>query len=76
MGSIIERLGTQDIPRMRLGIGRPPGRMEAADYVLQKFSPAELELLTATLERGVDATLLFVTQGLEAAMNQYNGVTN
>ncbi len=76
MGSIIERLGTQDIPRMRLGIGRPPGRMEAADYVLQKFSSAELELLTATLDRGVDAALLFVTQGLEAAMNQYNGVTN
>ena len=38
MTSIIERLGSQDIPRLRMGIGRPPGRMEAADYVLQEFS--------------------------------------
>jgi peptidyl-tRNA hydrolase, PTH1 family len=75
MASIIERLGTQVIPRMRLGISRPPGRMEAADYVLQRFSPAEQELLSPTLDRAADAALLFVVQGLETAMNQYNGVT-
>jgi PTH1 family peptidyl-tRNA hydrolase len=71
--SIIERLGTLDFPRLRLGVGRPPGRMSAADYVLQDFSAAEVDLLTPTLERAVDAILTFVTEGLETAMNQYNG---
>jgi PTH1 family peptidyl-tRNA hydrolase len=73
MGSIIERLGTQDFPRLRLGIGRPPGSMDAADYVLQPFRKSELELLPEFLERAAAAVLVFVTSGLESAMNQYNG---
>jgi PTH1 family peptidyl-tRNA hydrolase len=72
MTSIIERLGTPDIARLRIGIGRPPGRMEAADYVLQEFSAAEANELPAILERGVEAVFTFVTQGIAAAMNQYN----
>ena len=74
MASIIERLGTQDYPRMRLGIGRPPGHMEAADYVLQDFSRADGEALALFLDRAVDAVLVFIAQGLMTAMNQYNGV--
>jgi PTH1 family peptidyl-tRNA hydrolase len=73
MASIIERLGTQEIPRLRLGVGRPPGRMDAADYVLQDFPSGEKELLQATLDRAADAALVFVMEGLEAAMNRYNG---
>jgi PTH1 family peptidyl-tRNA hydrolase len=73
MVSILERLGTQDVPRLRFGIGRPPGRMPASAYVLQDFSKAELELLPSLLDRSVDAILAFVSEGLEAAMNQYNG---
>jgi PTH1 family peptidyl-tRNA hydrolase len=73
MKSIIESLGTQEIPRLRLGVGRPPGRISAADYVLQDFSPDELELLEPTLGRGVEAILAFVSEGLEIAMNRYNG---
>lgn len=73
MASIIERLGTQEIPRLRLGVGRPPGRMDAADYVLQDFPAGEKELLQATLDRAADAALVFVMEGLEAAMNRYNG---
>jgi len=73
MASIIERLATDKFPRLRLGIDRPPGRMDAAAYVLQDFSLAEEELLIPTLERGVDAVLVFASQGLEAAMNQFNG---
>ena len=73
MASIIERLGTQEFPRLRLGIGRPPGRMDPAAYVLQPFARDELEALEFTLQRAMDAVLVFVTQGLEAAMNQYNG---
>jgi PTH1 family peptidyl-tRNA hydrolase len=73
MASIIERLGTQEFPRLRLGIGRPPGRMDAADYVLQDFSAGERELLGPVLDRAAEAALVFVVEGLEAAMNRYNG---
>jgi len=73
LSSIIEKLGTKDIPRMRLGIGRPPGRMDAADYVLQQFSKDESQTLSETLDRAADATLEFVMNGLTAAMNKFNG---
>ena len=72
MASVIERLGTDGFPRLRLGIGRPPGQMEAPDYVLQDFTQAELALMSDTLGRAVEAALLFVVEGLEAAMNKYN----
>lgn len=73
MASIIERLGSQDFPRLRIGIGRPPGRMDAAAYVLQDFSKAEQEFLEATLERAVAAIYTWATLGLESAMNKFNG---
>ena len=73
MQSIIERLGSQDFPRLRLGIGRPPGRMDAASYVLQEFHPGEAELLDATLVRAGDAILTFIVEDLVTAMNRYNG---
>jgi PTH1 family peptidyl-tRNA hydrolase len=57
MQSIIERLGTED-SRMRIGTGRPPGRMDAADYVLQDFTAQETELLNDILDRGVEAVFL------------------
>jgi len=72
MISIIERLGTENFPRLRIGIGRPPGRMDAASYVLQEISKTEREFLLVTLDRGVEAVYKFVTDGLETAMNQYN----
>lgn len=72
MLSIIEKLGTQEFPRLRIGIGRPPGHMDAAAYVLQNFSKDEIQNLPQLLERAVDAILCFVTQGLTTAMNQYN----
>jgi peptidyl-tRNA hydrolase, PTH1 family len=73
LSSILEKLGTKDIPRMRLGIGRPPGRMDPADYVLQNFSKDENQILSETLDRAADATLEFVSNGLNAAMNKFNG---
>lgn len=78
MASIIERLGTQEFPRLRLGIDRPPGKMQAAAYVLQEFSSQQQPEVAAALERAADAVLLFISDGLEAAMNRYNGagVTN
>jgi PTH1 family peptidyl-tRNA hydrolase len=73
MASTIERLGTQDFPRLRLGIGRPPGRMDAAAYVLQDFSHADLLIVSETLDRAADAVQEFVVNGLNAAMNKFNG---
>ena len=72
MQSIIQTLTSQEIPRMRIGIERPPGRMQAADYVLQDFSKEESEMLPEILDRAVDAALTFVTEGVETAMNQFN----
>jgi len=73
VASTIERLGSKDFPRLRIGIGRPPGRMDPADYVLQDFSKADLPLLSEILDRAADAVLAFVTEGLNAAMNKFNG---
>ena len=73
MQSIISQLGTETFGRLRVGIGRPPGRMEAADYVLQDFTKSEQALLDPTLDRAVDAVLTFVTLGIDQAMNQFNG---
>jgi len=71
--SAIEKLGTQDVARLRLGIGRPPGRMDPSDYVLQNFSRDEMKSLLAIVDRAADAALEFVINGLDKAMNKYNG---
>lgn len=73
IASTIERLGSEDFPRMRIGIGRPPGQKVAADYVLQPFSRDEQETLEFVLDRACDAALTFIRSGLDTAMNRYNG---
>ncbi len=73
MQSIIERLGTEEFPRLRIGTGRPPGKKEAADYVLQDIPSQDQELFDETLDRAVEAVLTFIQEGLEKAMNQFNG---
>jgi peptidyl-tRNA hydrolase, PTH1 family len=72
MASIMDHLGTQDFPRLRFGVGRPPGRMLAAAYVLQDFDRNEAEILPQLLDRAADAALLFVSAGLDVSMNKYN----
>ena len=71
--SVIERLGTEDFPRLRVGIGRPPGRMDPAAFVLQDFSRGDQILLSEVLDRASEAALAFVSQGLNGAMNKFNG---
>jgi PTH1 family peptidyl-tRNA hydrolase len=73
MASTIEKLGTKDFPRLRLGIGRPPGRMDPKAYVLQDFSKEEMKLLPDVLDRSTDAAFEFILKGLNAAMNKFNG---
>jgi PTH1 family peptidyl-tRNA hydrolase len=74
MSSIIQQLGTQNFPRLRIGIGRPPGRMDPAAYVLQDFNAQEKEIFSSVLDRAAKAAFAFVESGLETAMNQFNGV--
>jgi PTH1 family peptidyl-tRNA hydrolase len=71
--SIIDQLGTPEFARLRLGIDRPPGRMDAAAYVLQDFTQKELLTVSETLDRAADAVLTWVLEGLNAAMNKFNG---
>ena len=73
LSSILESLGTKDVPRLRLGIGRPPGRMDPAYYVLQNFSRADMQAISEILDRAADAALEFVKNGLNTAMNKFNG---
>ena len=70
--SIIEQLGEQGFPRLRIGIGRPPGRMDPADYVLRDFSAEEALQLDETLERAVAAIETWLVQGIDMAMSRHN----
>ncbi|MCW2547811.1 MAG: pth [Mycobacterium sp.] len=65
-------LGTKDYARVRVGIGRPPGRMEVVDYVLRDFSPAERKELPLVRDRAADAVITLITDGLEAAQNAFH----
>ncbi|NLE45039.1 MAG: aminoacyl-tRNA hydrolase [Chloroflexi bacterium] len=71
--SIIEHLGGQrEFPRLRIGIGRPPGRMEPAAYVLQDFATEELLILDGILTRAVEAVQVWLADGIDSAMTHYN----
>ena len=73
LSSVIESLATKDFPRLRLGIGRPPGRMDPANFILQNFSRDEMKTISEILDRAADAALQFVINGLDKAMNKFNG---
>ena len=70
--SITKSLGSKDYHRVRFGVGRPPGRMDPADFVLRDFSAAERKELAFELDRAADAVEALVTQGLEAAQNTFH----
>ena len=70
--SLTRSLGSRDYLRVRFGIGRPPGRMDPADYVLRDFAAAERKDLDFHLDRAADATEALVREGLESAQNSYN----
>ena len=70
--SITASLGTKDYFRVRAGIGRPPGRMDVADFVLKPFTKAEQELLPLHVDRAADAVEVLVADGLEAAQQRFN----
>jgi peptidyl-tRNA hydrolase, PTH1 family len=68
--SVSAALGTKDYQRVRIGIGRPPGRKEPAAFVLENFTAAEFKEVPLICEQAADATELLIKLGLEAAQNQ------
>lgn len=72
MKSVIGQLG-EDFSRLRLGIGRPPERMDPAAYVLQDFGKDELPLVNELIEEAILAIETFVTAGIDLAMSRHNG---
>lgn len=70
--SIDRSLGTKEYLRVRVGIGRPPGRQDPADYVLRDFAPVERKELPLEIERAGDAVEAVIRSGLEPAQNQFH----
>jgi PTH1 family peptidyl-tRNA hydrolase len=71
--SVSRSLGTKDYLRVRIGVGRPPGRMDPADFVLKDFSAVERKDLAVLLEEAADASEMLVRDGLLASQNHWHG---
>lgn len=70
--SIFQKTGSLDFDRLRFGVGRPPGRMEASDYVLRLFNRGEIEELDFLIDRAADIIRDYIENGLDHAANKYN----
>ena len=70
--SIIAHLGTQEFPRVKVGIGEKPPRMDLADYVLGHFSEGEKRIMADAVKEAADAVCEIVNMGIEQAMNDHN----
>lgn len=70
--SIIEHLGTQAFPRVRVGVGRGDSRRDLADHVLGRFEAGERETVSAAVLRAADAAEMFISDGIERVMNVFN----
>jgi PTH1 family peptidyl-tRNA hydrolase len=69
---IMDHLGTQDFARLRIGIGRPPGRMSASAYVLRQFDESEREIVDVAINTAAEAVVQWAHEGVQAAMNKVN----
>ena len=74
--SVIARLGTSDVPRLRIGVGRGDGRKELADHVLGAFAAEERDQVEAAVLRAAEASVMFVTDGIERVMNVFNAAND
>jgi len=73
MKSVIQHLGTQDFNRLRFGVSRPPGKMQAKDYVLGAFHGDEAILAAQVIDRAADAVETWLRDGIDLAMTRHNG---
>lgn len=73
LADVIKRLSSDEIPRLRFGIGQPPPEWnDSSDFVLSKFTRDERDEVETAIKRSADAVELWAREGLAAAMNQYN----
>lgn len=70
--SIIDHLGTEDFPRLRLGVGGAPSEVPLEEYVLEAFAPQEREAAEGLVARARDAALCFIKEPIEVAMSRFN----
>ncbi len=70
--SIRSSLGSGDFYRVRVGVGRPPGRQSAADYVLSDYAPGERKILPLQVDRAAEAVVSLLEEGLERTQAQFN----
>jgi PTH1 family peptidyl-tRNA hydrolase len=70
--SVIQHLGTETFPRLRIGVGRGDPRWDLADHVLSPFDGDERQVVARAVDRAADAVELFVGEGIGAAMNRFN----
>ena len=72
LADIIRRMGTQDFGRLRIGIGQPPPRWDAADYVLGRFGEDDKPVIQTAIERAGQAVETWIALGIQEAMNRFN----
>lgn len=70
--SILSCLSSNEICRVRIGIGRPPSEMDAADYVLGRYRKDEIDVIDAAVRKAASAIEVWATEGIDVAMNRYN----
>jgi PTH1 family peptidyl-tRNA hydrolase len=75
LADIIRKLATEEFPRLRIGIGRPPGQMDAADFVLSKFKRSEQDTIEEAVVRAAEGVELWVRSGIGPAMNRINAAS-
>jgi peptidyl-tRNA hydrolase, PTH1 family len=74
--SVIERLGSTDVPRLRIGVGRGDTKWDLADHVLGVFAPEERGEVEAAVLRAADASAMFVVEGIERVMSAFNAAND
>lgn len=72
LADILQKLGTEQVPRLRLGVGRPPGQMDPADWVLSRFRSEERQSVEHMAVIAADSVEICLKEGIAAAMNRYN----
>jgi PTH1 family peptidyl-tRNA hydrolase len=72
LASVLRELGTQEVSRLRVGVGAPPGQVEAADYVLGRFTEDDERTLGPVLQRAADCVEVWLAHGAAEAMNRFN----
>lgn len=74
--NIIAHLGTQEFPRIKIGVGGKPPRMDLADYVLSRFPAEERKIMETAFKNAAEAAGVLIAEGPDAAMNRFNGPRN